>query len=103
MDNKGKGQLENRLSQGAKQLSKRILTVLESNMLGRVRGLTEGSPESLAKLEITKEEYLFLRKCILDYINDYMRAVGSILNNFNVERKETFTLNIGKGEEKENG
>lgn len=80
-----RSKLEFKLQKEADKTVREILTLLEADMLGRIRE-SDNAPA-------IEREFAFLRKRILDYMNTYKRMVGAVLRKFEVD-EPTFTINI---------
>jgi len=72
-----------------------ILSTLEANMLGRISSLAENNADYNKKKELIEEEFSFLRKKILDIINDKKRGIVSSLNSFEVS-EPVLTIDVKK-------
>jgi hypothetical protein len=80
-----RSKLEFKLQREADKTVKDILTILEADMLGSIRDTDNA--------QSIEREFRFLRKRILDYMNDYKRMMSAVLKRFIIEEERT-TINV---------
>ncbi len=94
-DFSSRDKIDYKIAQLINDASKEILTTLEANVIGRVTAIAENSPNDNAKEreELVKKEYQFLRKQILDTLNDTKRTISALLKKVDI-KESVLTINV---------
>jgi hypothetical protein len=91
--------LNNKISQLVNDAAKDILTVLEADVIGRNRELADISDKDTYQIrsDSLDKEFQFLRKRVLDSLNNVKRTVTLVLGRFEIKEPEGMTLRVTSG------
>ena len=92
MSEGARDKLDYKINQELSKIAKNLLLLLEAGKFSRIRAVVE-SDNNPDKVEYIKEEFSFLRKQILDSVNDSKRIISSVLNKFEIDQKQQIVIN----------
>jgi hypothetical protein len=91
--------LNNKISQLVNDAAKEILTIVEADFIGRNRELADVSDKETYQIrsDSLDKEFQFLRKRVLDSLNNVKRTVTLVLGRFEIKEPEGMTFRVTSG------
>jgi hypothetical protein len=89
-----KSSLEGKVESNINNIARNLLDILESIKFGRIQQIEKDENYNL-KIELIEKEFIFLRKKILDLINDSKRQINSSFKGYKIEEKNRVIINLG--------
>lgn len=88
-----KSSLEGKVESNINNIARSLLDMLESIKFGRIQQIEKNEDYNI-KIELIEKEFSFLRKKILDLVNDSKRQINSAFKSYKVEEKNRITINL---------